>query len=140
MDPLKILLVEDNAGDANLIHELVLETGIDAEVSWLKDGKEAIERIEGGLWADVVILDLNMPMVDGHQLIRFLQDIDALGRATIVVMTGSSSPSDKERVRAAGVRYYLIKPMGLKEMLETTMALKKIFVARSHGSDPFSKS
>jgi CheY-like chemotaxis protein len=136
MSPLKVLLVEDNTGDANLIHELVQETGIETEVSWSKDGREAISRIEKGLWADVVIMDLNMPLVDGHQLIRFLRNIDALGRATIVVMTGSTSPTDMERVRVAGVRHYLVKPMGIKEMLETTTALKKIFIARHNAIDP----
>lgn len=128
MDPLKVLLVEDNAADASIIGEMVRDTGVDSTVLWLKDGEVVLNHLREGNNVDVIILDLNMPRMDGHALLKHLLDMNILQKLTIVVMTGSSSPLDKERVRKAGIRCYLIKPMGIKEMEETTAALRSILL------------
>lgn len=128
MSPLKVLLVEDNAADASIISEMIRDTGVESSVLWLKDGEVVLNHLRAGNSADVIILDLNMPRMDGHALLKHLQKMDAPRRLTIVVMTGSSSPLDKERVRKAGIRCYLIKPMGIKEMEETTNTLRSILL------------
>jgi CheY-like chemotaxis protein len=128
MGPLKVLLVEDNAADASIIGEMVRDTGVDSTVLWMKDGEVVLNHLREGNDVDVMILDLNMPRMDGHALLRHLREMNILHKMTIVVMTGSSSPLDKERVRRAGIMCYLIKPMGIKEMEETTAALRSILL------------
>ncbi|MDW5563751.1 MAG: response regulator [Methanomassiliicoccus sp.] len=126
LTPLNVLLVEDNAADASIIEEMVRDTGVECSVLWLKDGEVVLRHLREGHGVDVIILDLNMPRMDGHALLGHLKELNLLHRIAIVVMTGSSSPLDKERVRKAGVTCYLIKPMGMREMEETTATLRSI--------------
>lgn len=130
MSPLNVLLVEDNAADASIISEMIRDTGVDSTIHWLKDGELVLDHLREGNKVDVIILDLNMPRMDGHALLGHLRNLNILHRLTIVVMTGSSSPLDKERVRKAGIWCYLIKPMGLKEMEETTATLRTILLGQ----------
>jgi CheY-like chemotaxis protein len=136
MTPLKVLLVEDNAADATIICEMIRDTGVESTVHWLKDGEAALDHLREGKDADVIILDLNMPRMDGHDLIEKLIRQDLAHSLTIVVLTGSSSPLDKERVRKTGVSCYLIKPMGIVEMEEITTILRSIFVGSYSCTSP----
>ncbi|MBI0583988.1 MAG: response regulator [Methanomassiliicoccus sp.] len=127
MTKLKVLLVEDNAADAIIIKELVKDTGITSSIVWLRDGESVIEHLQDDPAIDAIILDLNMPRLDGHALIEKLREQGVLNKTTVIVMTGSSSPIDRDRVRRAGINSYLIKPMGVREMDETVNALRSIF-------------
>lgn len=124
MSALNVLLAEDNAADAMIIEEMLKETGIDSSLTWLKDGEAVLDHFSRGNTADVIILDLNMPKMDGHTLIGRLRERDESRRIAIVVLTGSSSPADKERVRRSGIDSYLIKPMGIEEMDDVVRTLR----------------
>jgi CheY-like chemotaxis protein len=124
---LNVLLVEDNAADAAIISEMIRDTGVESSTLWLKDGEAVIHHLEDGRPADVIILDLNMPRMDGHALLLHLIKMEIIHQMTIIVLTGSSSPLDKQKVRNVGVDCYLIKPMGIKEMEEVTATLRSIF-------------
>lgn len=128
MRPISVLLVEDNAADAMIIEEMLKETGVDPSMIWLKDGEAVLDHLGQGNPMDMIILDLNMPKMDGHALIRRLRDQDAYHHIAIVVLTGSSSPTDMERVRGAGIESYLIKPMGIEEMDGVVRTLRTILL------------
>jgi len=118
--------VEDNRADALLVREMLETTGLPYELTMVKDGEKAIEFFERGSSVDLVILDLNLPRVHGHAVMRFLKDKGITKSTDVVVMTGSTSPSDLERVRESGALCYITKPMSLSEIERTSSRLKLI--------------
>lgn len=128
MSSLTVLLVEDNEADATIIREMIRDTDVEAATTWLKDGEAVIRFLDEGHHADVIILDLNMPKMDGHALLRKIVDKDPQHARHVVVLTGSSSPHDQERVRRMGIDRYLIKPMGVDEMEHVTAELRSMLL------------
>ncbi len=120
------MLIEDNRADALLVREMLETTGLPYELTMVKDGEKAIEFFERGSSVDFVILDLNLPRVHGHAVMRFLKDKGITDKTDVVVMTGSTSPSDLERVRENGAVSYITKPMSLNEIERTSTKLKLI--------------
>jgi CheY-like chemotaxis protein len=138
--PLHILLVEDNPHDARLIRELLDETGLPLDITTVSDGEKAImmmeQVIEGGRGPDLVLLDLNLPKKNGHEVLEFIRSKEAIAHACVVIYTGSRSPDDDRRARRNKVNGYLVKPMGAKEMDVTIQELNKILITVSKGSCP----
>lgn len=130
-EPVRILLVDDNPIDAMLAKELIMETNLPATVSVVTDGEYAIKLIEDMLRSKVrmpelVLLDLNMPRRNGHEVLRLLRGMPALLTMLIVIYTGSRSPIDLEKARICGANGYIVKPNDAKEMDETIVAFKEL--------------
>ena len=120
--PQRVLLVEDNP-DHTYLTELVLE-GADVahEIVHAVDGQEAIDRLQGGgahrgdaLQPALVLLDLKLPRVDGHQVLRVMRADPALRLVPVVILTTSNNPADIEQSLALGASDYVVKPIGLNE-------------------------
>ncbi len=129
-EPLRILLVEDNRADAELIEELIKDTGVPYRLTWLNNGQKAINFFSSGEVADLILLDLNIPRASGHDVLSFLKGKSIPLNIPVVIMTGSTYPADLERTKANGVVCYLIKPMTLVEMELTTKMLKEIMLGQ----------
>ncbi len=127
---LQILLIEDNRGDAQLIREIITDTGIDNDVTWINDGEKAVDYFRRGNRADIVILDLNLPKMNGHEVLGFLRSNGLCPPTPVVIMTGSTSPTDMKLARENGVKCYMVKPMTVEEMDETAAQLKLILLDR----------
>lgn len=126
-EPVRILLVDDNPADAMLAEELLLETKLPAIVSVVTDGEYAISVIEEMLKSktkmpELVLLDLNIPRRNGHEVLRLLRDMPSILTMLIVIYTGSRSPIDLETARISGANGYIVKPTDAKEMDETIVA------------------
>jgi CheY-like chemotaxis protein len=128
MSGAKILLVEDNEGDARLLREILTNTGIEHELTVLEDGEKAIRFFEKGSHPDLVVLDLKLPKVNGHQIMQFLRERGLCANLKVIIMTGSDSPSDREQARRNGVTCYMVKPMTILEMDRTTEAIKSVLL------------
>ncbi len=98
--PLAILLVDDSAADAGLMRAALAETGVPSRLSVVTDGVEALMflRREGDYaaapWPDLVITDLNMPRLSGHDLLRTMKGDPALRRLPVLLLTTSEAPDD----------------------------------------------
>src|ERR1700689_1627938 len=93
--PIHILVVEDNAGDIFLIKEGLRGTGAVFDVHVVKDGLGAIEFIEiGKPRPDLVILDLNIPGLSGHEVLEKLKSNPDYEEIPIVVFSSSNSAQD----------------------------------------------
>ena len=77
---------------------------------------------------NIVLLDLNIPKVSGHELLTLMKEGGMLTNVPVIIMSGSSYPQDKERTMESGVVCYLVKPMTIKEMEQTTEMLKEIML------------
>ena len=128
MTALRVALIEDNLGDAVIMEEIIAGTGLEYELSWFNDGEKAIDYFAGGGAVDFILLDLKLPRMNGHEVMRSLKELGVLERSSLVVMTGSALPGDMERSQEAGGTSYLIKPMGIEEIEETTRKLRNVFM------------
>jgi CheY-like chemotaxis protein len=125
--PLKVLLVEDNLADANLVKEYIRETGIAAQIMVINDGQQAIalfQRINDNIEErpDLVLLDLNLPRRNGHEVLEFIRRHD--GRIKVVIYSGSKSPDDVRRAKENKADGYLVKPMTVEEIDEVVKELR----------------
>jgi CheY-like chemotaxis protein len=115
----RILSVEDNKGDALLLREAFVEAGVPAELEVVTNGHQAMARLEGiapyqgSPEPDLVILDLNLPGIYGHELLSLIRDHERLRELKTVILTSSDDPEEAAFCRARGVDAYLTKPMGM---------------------------
>jgi len=131
VEPVRILLVDDNPADAMLAKELILETKLPAIVSVVTDGEHAITVIDEMLKSkmempELVLLDLNIPGRSGHEVLRLLKDMPSILTMLIVIYTGSRSPIDLETARIGGANGYIVKPNDATEIDETIVAFKEL--------------
>ncbi|MDY7105307.1 MAG: response regulator [Actinomycetota bacterium] len=114
MSPSRILLVEDNEADVELFSESLDRTRFDVHVTVARDGVEAIERleaIEDGSWPDLVFLDLNLPRLNGRDLLGRVKTDVRLRGVPILVLSSSDAPDDVGACYALGANCYLTKPV-----------------------------
>ncbi len=125
--PLRVLIVEDNPADAELVREFILETGLDVKITTVDDGQKAIDlfqrindRTEES--PDLILLDLNIPKRNGHQVLEFIRRHD--GNIKVLIYSGSRSPDDMRKAKENKADGYLIKPMTVEEIDEVVIGLR----------------
>ena len=87
-----------------------------------QDGAEAIKKFQGGRF-DIVLTDINMPVLDGLKLTAHLRSDPANENVPIVIVTTEAAEEDKQRALKLGANAYLIKPVKAQEVLETVQQL-----------------
>ena len=122
----RILLVEDSVADAELAMRALEESHLANEVLHLRDGVEALDYLyRRGDFADrpeghpaLVLLDLNMPRLDGTEVLRQLKSDPAMRMIPIVIMTSSREEGDLLASYALGVNAYVVKPVNFREFFD----------------------
>lgn len=115
-----ILLVEDSPTDAELARRALTRARPGVRIVDAKDGYEALAYLrkdaghEGASDPDLILLDLNMPRMDGRELLRVVKSDARLKRIPVVVLTTSAESGDVQSVYAAGGNAYVVKPHDLK--------------------------
>ena len=105
-----MLLVEDNAGDALLAGQILAEGPMPIKLHIARDGAQALQMLSGSLKPDVVILDLNLPEMDGLRMMERYHPLDV----PIIVFSASERESDKLLAKALGASEYVTKPTDLE--------------------------
>ena len=96
--PFQVLLVDDNPADLLLAQEVFHEHGDALNVTTCSSGKEALEYLRApGTRPDVVILDVNMPVMSGFEVLEAIKDDPALVWIPVVMLSTSSHPGDVAR-------------------------------------------
>jgi two-component system response regulator MprA len=111
---LHVLVVEDDADTRNNLADILIEEGCEVDVA--ANGQEALEQVKAGL-PDVILLDLNMPVMDGWAFREALRNLDQADRARIIVLTADFQ--SREKARRLGARACLTKPFELDDLLDT---------------------
>lgn len=124
-----VVLVDDSPDEAAFVRRALAISHPDAELTVMHSGREALERLR---WqgaesrdaapADVVLLDLKIPAMDGHAILTALRSRFSLGELPVVVFTSSREPSDVSRAYAAGANSYAVKPLVFEEYLQLVQA------------------
>ncbi len=107
----RILIAEDNLVNRELIRE-ILSDG-EYEVIEACDGQQALQKIEE-VTPDLVLLDIQMPVLDGYQVVRRIRDNPQSTALRVIALTAYAMEGDRDRALAAGFDDYLTKPIDLK--------------------------
>ncbi len=120
---LHVLLVEDSVSDVELSREALAETGHRARLTVQATGEDAIAFLKhcvavGEDIPDLVLLDLNLPGLDGHLVLRWIRQSEALQAVPVVILSSSGASSDVARAYASGASGYVRKPQGFDALRE----------------------
>ncbi|MBF8722149.1 response regulator [Pseudomonas guariconensis] len=110
----RVLLVEDNPVNQLVAKGMLLKLG--CEVLLATQGLEALEQLEHEA-VDMVLMDCNMPVMDGYEATRRIRQDGRWSALPIVALTANAMPEERERCRAAGMNDYLAKPFRREELL-----------------------
>ncbi len=125
----RILLVEDNPSDVELVRTAFDEVGIPADYTVFRDGDEAIAGIRGmagdGSLPALVLLDLNLPRTSGHEVLTSLRALPAFAQVPVVVFSTSNHPADRSRCLANGADEYQVKPPHFDQLLTLVQGLRE---------------
>jgi chemotaxis family two-component system response regulator Rcp1 len=125
--PARVLLVEDNAGDAQLMQIAFAEARPDTELRIATDGEAALEALveDGAETPDLVLLDLNLPLLNGHEVLAAVRASGPLHaqRTPVVVLSTSDTAADIQRSYELGARSHITKPTGIDDLLDTVATL-----------------
>jgi putative two-component system response regulator len=120
--PDRIVVVDDDAMTVELMAELLARAGI-ADVHGVTDSREAL-RVIREVDADLVILDLRMPHVDGFEILGGLRDGEATaGFRPVLVMTGDATRATRERALALDATDVLVKPVPMRQTIHHVLDL-----------------
>ncbi len=128
--PVEVLLVEDNPGDIILVEESFREGGMTVNLTVVGDGPEAvlyIKREEPYLRAprpDIVILDLRVPRIDGHQILRTLREMNEFKQVPVAILSSSNMAEDIRKSYDLGATCYITKPFGFNNFMEAVKSLE----------------
>jgi CheY-like chemotaxis protein len=131
---LNIVIVEDDENDYELFSRILKKCDFPFEITWLKDGEEVINYLEktGGFVLknpcnDVFFLDINLPKVDGLELLKKIKCHPATKECFVVILSGSRMKQDLDIAKENGSDFYLVKPFGKKEINEFSNKIISIF-------------
>ena len=117
---LSLMLVEDNLTNQLVASELLKQQGATIQIA--STGSEALTILEhNGLSFDLVLMDLQMPGMDGYETTRLIRQLPQYQQLPIVAMTANAMPSDKAACLAAGMQDHIAKPFNLDEVIEKTL-------------------
>ncbi len=129
-----ILLVEDNEGDILLIKEAFEEAKIVIDMSVVNNGQAALDflykkkphqEVES---PDLMLLDVNLPILNGHEVLKHVKSDEELKSLPIIMLTTSSSPKDIESAYANHVNSYITKPINVNDFLEVVSRIEKFWI------------
>jgi len=126
--PLHILLVEDDQIDQMNVKRAFERNKIMNPLYVAENGVEALEMLRDGRVPDerrLILLDLNMPMMNGIEFLKTLRADDTLSGTPVVVLTTSNDEQDKVQAYNLNVAGYLLKPVTFSNFVELTAALNK---------------
>ena len=112
----RLLLAEDNAADVFLMEAALQHAGVALEFVVARDGVEAMALLQGGgPLPDALVLDLNMPRMNGFEVLEAVRGDPHLARLKVIVLTTSSASVDRERALALRADAYITKPLAFDE-------------------------
>jgi CheY-like chemotaxis protein len=128
-EPPRVLMIDNNLGDQQLVRIAFDEARIPVDLIQAMDGKEgqeALRRTADGAEPPprVVLLDLNMPRMDGREVLIWARSQPALSELRIVVLTSSHVPRDREDCLALGATDFVVKPTDFDAYLALVEGLR----------------
>jgi CheY-like chemotaxis protein len=134
IDPIQVVLIEDSAADIRLTQEALRDGKVINELHILRDGEEALNYLfrrgeyEGAVRPDLIILDLNLPKLDGKEVLSQLKSDESLRSIPVAVLTSSSADRDIVESYDLGANCYLTKPVDLEQFLKVVNQIEDFWL------------
>jgi len=135
MKPIHILLVEDNEGDIILTKDALDEANIIIQLSIAKDGKEALDmldkkgRFAGTALPDLLLLDVNLPKINGHEVLKYIKRSDRLKHIPVIMLTTSSSETDINASYNNYVNCFITKPVDVNDFMKVVITIENFWIS-----------
>lgn len=132
--PIEILLVEDNVGDARLTREALRGGNLRNTLHHVQDGVEALSflRREGPYRAapypDLILLDLNLPRMDGREVLDAIKNNDAWKHIPVIVLTTSDDERDIVKAYNLHANCFITKPVQLEAFLAVVRSIEEFWL------------
>lgn len=130
LQPIKILLVEDNPGDVRLTREALDEGKVNNHLSTVCNGVEALDFLhrtgcyENAPFPDLILLDLNLPMMDGREVLIHIKNDENLKRIPVVIFTTSQAEQDIRQSYDLHANCYITKPVDLNQLITVVKSIE----------------
>ena len=123
MDKIKALIVDDSSVMRKIVERSLRQAGVDLEkVLEAGNGAEALVALQGGA-VDLILCDINMPVMDGLEFVRQVSTVDTAKGVPIVMITTEGSESHVVQALSAGARGYIRKPFTPEQVKEHVLPL-----------------
>ncbi|MGB0969803.1 MAG: response regulator [Mycobacterium sp.] len=131
--PLSVLLIEDHDADIELTREAFEDARILVSLCVGRDGEEAMQLVQAAAagereWPDLILLDLNLPKIDGLEVLKYVKSHETLRTIPVVILTSSTSPKDIGSAYEQYANSVISKPMDPIEFLRIVQGLKDYWV------------
>lgn len=134
MNPIDILLVEDNEGDILLTVEALTEGKLASSVNVVRDGWEALRYLEkkdsysNARTPDLVLLDINLPKLNGHEVLKQIKSKENLKHLPVIMLSTSSSSEDVLTSYKNHVNCYITKPVEVNDFVTVISSIKQFWI------------
>jgi two-component system response regulator len=132
--PIEVLLVEDNPGDVRLTREALKGGKIWSHLHVVEDGVEALAFVrQQGSYAnaprpDLILLDLNLPKIDGREVLSNLKADENLKRIPVVILTTSQAEEDILKAYNLNANCYITKPVDFDQFLKVVRVIEEFWL------------
>ena len=132
MKSINLLLVEDNEGDIVLTMEVFEESKLINKITVLRDGKEAIRFFDNlaneAEQPDLVLLDVNLPKVSGHDVLKHIKNDEKLRTIPVIMLTTSSAEKDILQSYKNHVNCYITKPIDIGDFIKAMAKIEDFWI------------
>ena len=135
MIPIHILLVEDNEGDVYLVTEAFEESKIINKISVARDGREAIDfldkkgKYEREELPDLIILDVNLPKINGHEVLEYIKEKEGLKQIPVIMLSTSSAEKDILLSYKNHANCFITKPVDVNNFLKVISSIENFWIS-----------
>ena len=128
--PVEILLVDDSASEAKTTMGALRDGRVNNQIHWVEDGEEAIaflgrqDRYAAAPRPDLILLDLEMPRMNGHEVLAIVKEHPDWKRIPVIIMTNSNKEKDIFMAYDHHANCYVTKPLDTKKFLEAVRSIE----------------
>ena len=133
---IKILLVEDDAGDVRLLREAMKDAGPWCDLTVATNGAQALDMLfRRGIYSRfelpaIVLLDIRLPILSGHEVLHAIKSNSRLSPLPVIILSTSQAPEDVRRAYALGASCYIVKPPDLEQFVAICNSLHDFWTKR----------
>ncbi|WP_045858946.1 response regulator [Teredinibacter purpureus] len=135
MGSINILLIEDNPGDVELTREGLINFGkLNNQLDVVTDGEEALNYLyKRGVYfninsPDIILLDLNLPKIDGREVLKAIKQDDTLGKIPVVVLSSSEAATDIQHAYNLHANCFITKPVQLDDFIKVIQMIEHFWI------------
>lgn len=126
--PVKILLIEDNPGDVELVRIGFEEARVANELEVISDGQEGLDFIRRKVnLPDVILLDINLPKVDGFEILKAIRAQEETKEIPVIILTSSEAEQDVLKSYQYAANSYVSKPVDFDKFLDAVKSLEQFW-------------